>query len=191
MTSRVNDATAARIAAIRAGHGQTVQRTAFAERRAYGLTQRHAAKRHLPGRVHVEQRPDAANEQRCYCPETEPAMTATVIPREQAIANARRVLDAACRRRDADYAAGRLTGERLAAFEQLLTDIALALQADATAPTSEEGLRRAEDASGRAFSRDTLDRLGRERTESVWQPKIIAYMDSVASLPERRWSADE
>ncbi|MFE4692927.1 hypothetical protein ACFRH6_23105 [Streptomyces sp. NPDC056749] len=118
-------------------------------------------------------------------------MTDTVIPREQAIANARRVLDAAGRRRDADYAAGRLTGERLASFEQLLTDIALALQADATAPTSEEGLRRAKEVSGRAFTRDSLDRLARQRTESVCQPKIIAYMDGVAPLPERRWGADE
>ncbi|KAA6215120.1 hypothetical protein CP973_00165 [Streptomyces albofaciens JCM 4342] len=38
-------------------------------------------------------------------------MSAAVIPREQAIANARRVLDAARRRRDMDRAAGRLPAE--------------------------------------------------------------------------------
>ncbi|MGE9695948.1 hypothetical protein [Streptomyces sp. CH6] len=35
-------------------------------------------------------------------------MTGQVIPREQAVANARRILDAARRRRDRDRAAGRL-----------------------------------------------------------------------------------
>ncbi|WP_026150082.1 hypothetical protein [Streptomyces prunicolor] len=38
-------------------------------------------------------------------------MTGDVIPREQAIASARRVLDAARRRRDRDRAAGRLAPE--------------------------------------------------------------------------------
>ncbi|MDQ0949301.1 hypothetical protein QFZ24_003224 [Streptomyces phaeochromogenes] len=38
-------------------------------------------------------------------------MTGAVIPREQAIASARRVLDAARRRRDSDRAAGRLPAE--------------------------------------------------------------------------------
>ncbi|UUN29447.1 hypothetical protein [Streptomyces sp. FIT100] len=38
-------------------------------------------------------------------------MTGAVIPREQAIANARRILDAARRRRDRDRAAGRLPTE--------------------------------------------------------------------------------
>ncbi|MFF5142558.1 hypothetical protein ACFY6U_22985 [Streptomyces sp. NPDC013157] len=38
-------------------------------------------------------------------------MSADVIPRAQAIANARRVLDAARARRDTDRAAGRLTPE--------------------------------------------------------------------------------
>ncbi|KUN96167.1 hypothetical protein [Streptomyces caeruleatus] len=38
-------------------------------------------------------------------------MTGAVIPREQAIANARRVLDAARARRDRDRAAGRLPAE--------------------------------------------------------------------------------
>ncbi|MDX2986321.1 hypothetical protein [Streptomyces caniscabiei] len=38
-------------------------------------------------------------------------MTSAVIPREQAIANARRVLDAARHRRDRDRAAGRLPAE--------------------------------------------------------------------------------
>jgi len=38
-------------------------------------------------------------------------MTGDVIPREQAYANARRVLDAARRRRDGDRAAGRLAPE--------------------------------------------------------------------------------
>ncbi|MFG2650928.1 hypothetical protein [Streptomyces sp. NPDC048436] len=38
-------------------------------------------------------------------------MSAAVIPREQALANARRVLDAARHRRDRDRAAGRLAPE--------------------------------------------------------------------------------
>lgn len=44
------------------------------------------------------------------------------VPREQAIANARRALDAARARRDADYVAGQLTGRRLEVYEQLLAE---------------------------------------------------------------------
>lgn len=47
---------------------------------------------------------------------------AEVVPREVALQRARAALDAARARRDADYAAGRLTGERLAAFERLLAE---------------------------------------------------------------------
>jgi hypothetical protein len=47
-------------------------------------------------------------------------MSAPIISREQACADARVALDAARARRDADYAAGRLTGDRLAAYELLL-----------------------------------------------------------------------
>lgn len=47
-----------------------------------------------------------------------------VIPREQAFANARAVLDRARVQLTQDYAAGRLTGERLVAYERLLAEYA-------------------------------------------------------------------
>lgn len=45
-----------------------------------------------------------------------------VVPRERALAEARAALDAARARRDAEYAAGRLTGRRLAAYTRLLAE---------------------------------------------------------------------
>ncbi|MGC5007448.1 hypothetical protein [Streptomyces sp. DT203] len=50
-------------------------------------------------------------------------MTEPLITREQAFAEARAVLDRARARRDADYAAGRLTSNQLAAYEQLLARV--------------------------------------------------------------------
>lgn len=47
---------------------------------------------------------------------------AVVVPKEQALSEARRALDAARARRDADYLAGRLTGRRLEVFERLLAE---------------------------------------------------------------------
>lgn len=44
------------------------------------------------------------------------------VPREQALAEARAALDMARARRDADYAAGRLTGRRLEVYERLLAE---------------------------------------------------------------------
>lgn len=49
--------------------------------------------------------------------------------REQAFADARAALDRARARRDADYAAGRLTGPRLAAYERLRAEQARATAA--------------------------------------------------------------
>lgn len=49
-------------------------------------------------------------------------MSSAVIPRAECMRRARAELDAARAERDADYAAGRLTGERLAAFERLLAE---------------------------------------------------------------------
>ncbi|MGW7706325.1 hypothetical protein [Streptomyces sp. NPDC054771] len=50
-------------------------------------------------------------------------MTEPILTREQCCANARAALDQARARRDADYAVGRLAGDQLAAYEQLLAKV--------------------------------------------------------------------
>ncbi|MEV0912699.1 hypothetical protein AB0I93_00105 [Streptomyces sp. NPDC049967] len=50
-------------------------------------------------------------------------MTEPLLTREQCYANARAALDQARARRDADYAAGRLAGDQLAAYEHLLAEV--------------------------------------------------------------------
>ncbi|MFD3729989.1 hypothetical protein [Streptomyces sp. NPDC058632] len=116
MVSHVEQAIAARIAAVRARREQqAADRAAFAEQRAHGLQARRTAKlRRLspaasgPGQLHAQEDWAALTGQ------TAGMTDDNVIPREQAFAAARVAFDRALDRITRDYYAGRLTLEATA-----------------------------------------------------------------------------
>lgn len=140
MASHVEQAIAARIAAVRARRAQEAAgRAVFAERRAYGLIQGHAAKlRHLADRARVEPSPGASDDGRAAhqertttMPEPLPSraecIAAARAVREEAMYRAARILRAGCDAMDrmsvADAARACYTpgGPSLAELEQRIT----------------------------------------------------------------------